>query len=198
MKKQILALFAGAMMLAACNTTPSQPSTVKSFDEIVSGRFSCKKFDSQQISKEHLDAILEAGRLAPTARNDQEQRVYVCQSEEVLAKIDKQTPCRYNAPTCLVVAYDRSKCFVYPGEKYNSGAEDATIVATHMILAAENVGVKSCWINFFNPDSLAAALALPDNEQVVMIMDLGYGAEDAQPLPSHSKRKPIEETVVYM
>ena len=52
------------------------------FIELARSRYSCKSFDSRQISKEHLDSILEAGRLAPTAKNLQEQHVYVVQSAE--------------------------------------------------------------------------------------------------------------------
>ncbi len=52
------------------------------FIELARSRYSCKSFDSRQISKEQLDSILEAGRLAPTAKNLQEQHVYVVQSAE--------------------------------------------------------------------------------------------------------------------
>ncbi len=76
--------------------------------------------------------------------------------------------------------------------------EDATIVATHMILAAADEGVDSCWINFFDPEMLAEALELPENEEVLMVMDLGYAAEGAGPLPNHTNRKRMEQTVSYM
>ena len=120
------------------------------------------------------------------------------QSEEGLAKIDSVTPCRYGAPTCLVVTYDRGNVFTYPGEKRDSGAEDASIVATHLLLAAANAGVDSCWINFFDPDRLARELNLPENEEILMILDLGYAAEGAGPLPNHFARKPLSETVSYL
>jgi len=173
-------------------------SDIPSFQEIVSSRYSCKKFSNEQISKHQLDAILEAGRLAPTAKNLQEQHIYVVQSAEVLAKIDANTPCRYGAPTCLVVAYDKNNVFTYPGGKRDSGIEDASIVATHMILAAESVGVNSCWINYFDPEKLAADLGLPENEEILMILDLGYAAEGTGPLKTHFSRKPIEEKVTYL
>lgn len=118
------------------------------FAEVVKNRYSCKKYDEKQISAEQLDAVLQAGRLAPTAKNLQGQRIYVVQSAEGLAKIDELTPCRYGAPTVLVVAFDKNSVFVYPGEEANSGVEDASIVATHMMLAATNTGVDSCWLNF--------------------------------------------------
>ena len=168
------------------------------FKDVIQNRYSCKKYSDRPLEPEKLEAILKAGRLAPTAKNLQEQRIYVVQSPEALAKIDTVTPCRYNAPTVLVVAYDRDNVFTYPGEKRDSGTEDATIVATHMILAAADEGVDSCWINFLDPDKAKEALGLPENEEVLMFMDLGYAAEGAGPLPNHSNRKDLSETVTYL
>ncbi len=165
------------------------------FTEVIESRYSCKKYGGVRISDAQLNAILAAGRVAPTAKNYQEQRVYVARSAEALAKIDKATPCRYGAPTVLVVAYDKNNVFTYPGGKRDSGIEDATIVATHMLLAARNAGVDSCWVNFFDPDLLAADLGLPENEEILMLLDLGFAAEGAGPLPNHASRKPLTETV---
>ena len=133
------------------------------FSEVVRERYSCKSYESRQIEQEKLDQILEAGRLAPTAKNLQEQHIYVIQSEEGLAKIDKLTRCRYGAPTVLLVAFDKNNVFTYPGGKRDSGIEDADIVATHL-----------------------------------MLLDLGYPTEDAGPLPNHSNRKELSETVSYL
>lgn len=168
------------------------------FMDAVRERYACKKFDAAQIAKEQLDTILEAGRLAPTAKNNQEQHIYVVQSEEGLAKIDSLTPCRYGAPTVLVVAFDKTNTFTYPGQKYDSGIEDASIVATHMLLAAKSAGVDSGWVNFFDPDKVAETFGLPENEEVLTFINLGYAAEGTQPGPTHASRKPIEETVSFI
>ena len=154
------------------------------FKEVIKKRYSCKNYSDKKVEQEKLDAILNAGRLAPTAKNLQEQHVYVIQSPEVLAKVDKATPCRYNASTVIAVAFDKNNVFTYPGEKRDSGIEDASIVATHMILAAADEGIDSCWLNFFDPDKLA--------------IDLGYAAEGAGPLDNHDSRKPLTETVSYL
>ena len=74
------------------------------FKEVVKNRYSCKKYSGRPVEKEKLTAILEAGRLAPTAKNLQEQRIYVLQSAEDLAAVDAVTPCRYGAPVVLAVA----------------------------------------------------------------------------------------------
>lgn len=157
------------------------------FSDIIRDRYSCKKYDGRQLSQEQLSAILEAGRLAPTAKNLQEQHVYVIQSEEGLAKVDEVTPCRFGAPTVLLVAFNKDDVFTYPGDKRTSGVEDATIVATHMLLAAANEGVDSCWINKFDPERACEAFGLPADEDVLMFLDLGFAAEGvtppAQPFP---------------
>ena len=168
------------------------------FNEVIKNRYSCKKYSDKKVEEEKLNAILEAGRLAPTAKNLQEQHIYVVQSEEALAKIDAATPCRYGAPVVLVVAFNKNNVFTYPGGKRDSGVEDASIVATQMILAAYNEGVDSCWLNYFDPDELAASLGLPDNEEILMVLDLGYAAEGAGPLDNHFNRKDLSETVSYM
>lgn len=90
------------------------------FKSVVKNRYSCKKYSERQVEKEKLEAILEAGRLAPTAKNLQEQKIYVIQSEEGLQKVDTVTPCRYGAPTVLAVAYDKTNVFTYPGESRTS------------------------------------------------------------------------------
>ena len=168
------------------------------FTEVVKNRYSCKKFNDSKITAQQLNEILEAGRLAPTAKNLQEQHIYVVQSEEGLAKIDKVTPCRYGATTVLVVAFDKNNVFTYPGGKRNSSIEDASIVATHMILAAHNAGVDSCWINFFDPEILAKELNLPENEEILMLLDLGFAAEGTKALPNHFNRKELTQTVSYL
>ena len=168
------------------------------FTEVVKNRYSCKKYDGRQITEEQLDAILAAGRLAPTAKNLQEQHIYVVQSAEALAMVDQCTPCRYGAPTVLVVAFDKDNVYTYPDQKRQSGIEDAAIVATHLMLAATNAGVDSCWLNCVHIDALHDALNLPENEEILMLLDLGYAAEDTKPLANHFSRKDLKETVSYL
>ena len=175
------------------------------FTEVIKNRYSCKKYDSaKQLSDEQLNAILEAGRVAPTAKNLQEQHIYVVQSAEALAKVDACTPCRYGAPTVLVVAYDKNNVYTYPTAKgpetdhRKSGTEDAAIVATHLMLGAYNAGVDSCWLNCVHIDDLHDALGLPENEEILMLLDLGFATEDAKPLSNHFSRKPLSETVSFL
>lgn len=168
------------------------------FEEVIKNRYSCKKYSDKKVEKEKLDKILEAGRLAPTAKNLQEYHIYVIQSEKNLKKVDEVTPCRYGASTVLLVTYDKTNVFTYPGGSRNSGIEDATIVATHMMLAAKNQGVESCWINFLDPDITHKKFRLPAKEEVLMMLDIGYPAEDCEINPLHNKRKDLSETVTFI
>ena len=168
------------------------------FEEVIKNRYSCKKYSDKKVEKEKLDKILEAGRLAPTAKNLQEYHIYVIQSEKNLKKVDEVTPCRYGASTVLPVTYDKTNVFTYPGGSRDSGIEDATIVATHMMLAAKNQGVESCWINFLDPDITHKKFRLPAKEEVLMMLDIGYPAEDCEINPLHDKRKDLSETVTFI
>ena len=168
------------------------------FKEVIRNRYSCRKYSDKAVEPEKLTAILEAGRIAPTAKNLQEQRIYVLQSDEALAKIDSVTPCRFGAPVVIAVAFDKNNVYTYPGEMKQSGDEDATIGATHMILAATDEGLGTCWLNRFDPMETAKILGLLENEVLVMLMDVGYAAEDAAPSPMHESRKDLSETVKYL
>ena len=168
------------------------------FKDVIRNRYSCRKYSEKEVEAEKLAAILEAGRLAPTAKNLQEQRIYVIKSEEALAKIDSVTPCRFGAPIVIAVAFDKDNVYTYPGGMKSSGDEDAAIVATHMILAAADEGLGSCWLNRFDPQQTAELLGLPENEELVMLMDVGYAVEEAAPSPMHVSRKDISETVRYL
>ena len=86
------------------------------FIDLVKERYSCKNFANLALDRDDLERVLEAGRLAPTAKNNQPQRIYVAESKKALAIIDEHTPCRYGAPTVLVVAFDKDLSLIHISE----------------------------------------------------------------------------------
>ncbi|WP_068540301.1 nitroreductase family protein [Olegusella massiliensis] len=168
------------------------------FLSLAQARFSCKAYTDTPIDDQQLAVVLEAGRLAPTAKNSQPQRIYVLKSSDALAKVDEITPCRYGAPIVLLVCYDADAVFHYPQSSQDSGAEDAAIVTTHMMLAAANEGLGSCWVNLFNPEQTQQIFDLPKQYVPVALLDLGHAAADGVPLKNHELRKPLSETVSYL
>lgn len=165
------------------------------FEKVIKERFSVRKFKNEKVSNELINKILEAGNLAPTAKNYQPQKIYVVQSQEGLNKIDKASPCRYNAPICLIVASDKS--VAWSKEDYSTYEMDACIVATHMMLEATNLGVNNIWIEMFDKKTLKQEFNLSDNIEPICIIPLGYKADDFVPSPLHNKRKTLSEIVEY-
>ena len=131
------------------------------FLELAARRCSIRNFSDRQIEQDKMDRILEAARLAPTGANLQPQKIYVLQSEEAIKKIRGLTECAFNAPTVLLVTYDKNKEWKNALEEgYSCGQQDASIVAAHMMLEACELGLSSCWVNVFPPTKLMQAFGL--------------------------------------
>ena len=144
----------------------------------------------------HLEKILEAGHVAPTACNNQPQRIYVAKSAASREKLASVCRCTFGAPVILVVCYDRDRDWknkIMPG--YESGETDAAIVCTHMMLEAWEQGIGSCWVGYFNAQEVARVLELPENVTVSALLPMGYPAENAEPLPLHTQFRPTTEIV---
>ena len=166
------------------------------FSQVIRDRFSVRKYAERPIEEETLQAILEAGRIAPTAANKQPQRVYVIRSAEGLEKIRALTRCAFNAPVVLLFTVDENEQWRSPLEEgFTSGHQDVSIVATHMMLAAWDLGVGSCWVNFFPNTATRDAFGIPENEKAVLLLPLGYPAEGAAPAPMHSVKKDMAALV---
>lgn len=166
------------------------------FQELAKNRYSVRSFRETPIEKEHMDLILEAGRVAPTACNFQPQKIYVARSDEAREKLASVCRCTFGAPVILVVGYDRTRDWknkLMPG--LTSGETDAAIVCTHMMLQAADLGIGSCWVGYFNPEQVAEVLGLPENITVTALLPIGYPAENAAPLPLHSQYRELADTV---
>lgn len=167
-----------------------------SFSQLVRQRFSVRKFDSRPLEPEKLRLILEAGRLAPTARNLQPQRILVIQGPD-LEKLQDCTPCLYGQSVALVVCYDKNESW-----KSRSGREigdvDGTIVLTQMMYQAEDLGIGSLIVGMYKESLLRERFRIPENLEIVSLLMLGYPDADCQPHPQlHFSRKPQNQTVFY-
>ena len=165
------------------------------FEKVIRERFAVRKFKDNLISDELINEILEAGNLAPTAKNLQPQKIYVVKSKEGLDKIDKASPCRYNAPVCLIVASDKN--VAWSKDNYSTYEMDACIVATHMMLEATNLGIDNIWIEMFDKKILKQEFNLGENIEPICLIPLGYKTDDCKPSPMHNTRKDLSEIVEY-
>ncbi|MBR3162030.1 MAG: nitroreductase family protein [Bacilli bacterium] len=165
------------------------------FEKVIKDRSATRKFSDRKVEKNILEKILEAGRIAPTAKNLQPFKIYVVESDEGLKKIDKASPCRYGAPTVLLVCGDRKQAYVKNGNPIY--VMDASIVTTHMMLEATNFGVDNIWVEMFDDDIIRDEFDIPENLVPVCLLPIGYKTEACPSSPFHEIRKSINELVEY-
>ncbi|MBO5352847.1 MAG: nitroreductase family protein [Lachnospiraceae bacterium] len=160
-------------------------------------RCSVRKYKKEAVEKEKLEKLLEAARVAPTAANAQSQRILVINSSEGLEKLSKGVNF-HGAPLALIVCGDHSSVFVRPFDKKDMVSVDATIVADHIVLEAEDLGLSSCWLTYFDPEVIRAEFHIPEQLEPVAIIALGYAdTEKASPDRHEKARKALDEIVFY-
>lgn len=165
------------------------------FLELSSSRYSVRGFKCDPIPQDAIDKILLAAQAAPTAHNNQPQKIMVVKSPDGLEKLKKCTECHYNAPLAFLICYDKDKCWKRSYDGKTSGDIDASIVTTHMMLQAQELGIGSTWVMYFISEAVRVEFELPDNIEPSAILVMGY--PDAEPSPNHSSRRSSEEYVTY-
>lgn len=167
------------------------------FMSLAEKRYSVRNFKDKKLEKEVIDKILKAGHLAPTGCNYQPQRILVLKSEDAIEKLKNCTKCHFNAPNAMLICYNTDECWTRKYDGAKSGPCDACIVTTHMMLAAFEMGVGSCWVMHFNPFAIKEAFNLPDNIEPIALLVMGYPDEDSAPMNLHSQFRDIDEVVKY-
>jgi nitroreductase len=166
------------------------------FKELSTARYSVRQFKNKPVEQQDLDLILGAARNAPTAANKQPQRILVVQDEAGLAKADACTPCRFGAPLVFIICYDKNEAWVRKFDGADSGEVDASIVTSHMMLQAADLGLGTTWVMHFDPVKAREGFALPLNIIPVVFLPAGYPADDAQPAGFHSLRHSLEKLLL--
>lgn len=166
------------------------------FEDVIKNRTAVRKFSDKKVSNELISKILDSSRLAPTAKNLQPQKIYVITSNDGLQKIDSVTPCRYNAPVVLLICSDKN--IAWHNNGYSTYEVDASIVATHMMLEATNLGIDNIWVRYFDIKDVQRVFNLDDNIIPVCIMPIGYKTDDYTFSANHNIRRDIDEYVTYI
>ena len=195
-------LVGSALVLAGgCDKAASETAAVETnptFLQLAKDRFSVRYYAKTPVEQEKIDAILEAARVAPTAKNLQPFHIYVLKSAEAIAKINKLSRCAYEAPVVFIVCYDKSKAWVSPFDANdNSGVMDASIVGTHMMLEATEQGLGSCWVKFFDPKEVAAAFDIPKNLTPSFLLDVGFPQKGTAPSKMHFEKREVKDFATY-
>lgn len=167
------------------------------FEKLIKERYSVRKFLPEHLKKEDIEKILSAGHLAPTGCNFQPQRILVLNSDEATEKLKGCTKCHFDAPSAMLICYNKDESWVRKCDGALSAPVDAAIVTTHMMLAAHNIGVGSCWVMHFDPEAMKKTYNIPENYEPVALLVMGYPAPDAAPIAMHNTFRPIDEVVSY-
>lgn len=168
------------------------------FKTVIQNRYSCRAFDQREIRQEIINRILEAGRIAPTAVNKQPVHVWAVTRPEMLEAIKGVTRSNYGAPLLLVVGCRPADAWVRRYDGKNGAEVDASIVATYLMLAAENAGLATLWVGSFDPALLADLLPGTEGYDLVAIINVGYPADGSVPSAMHGSRVSMEEFVTRL
>lgn len=167
-----------------------------SFLKLARSRYSSRKYKPVTVSREDLDYVLEAGRVAPSACNNQPWVIYIADREDQRSRIHECYPAAWfrTAPVILVICGDHSRSWVRSDGKDHCDI-DAAILADHMTLAATDRGLATCWICAFDRGKCEKALGLPSNLEPMVILSLGYPADEGDPDRHDRQRKTLEQIV---
>jgi nitroreductase len=169
-----------------------------SFLDLVHERFSCRKFDSKPVEQEKIDKIIDAAMAAPTACNMQPFKVWIMNDETNISKLAKATPFTFGTKTVMVIGADEANTFVRKFDNKNFAQIDATIAATHIMLAIQELGLGTTWVGYFDPTVLKSEFPQMANYEIVAIFPIGYPAQDVEIADMHYKSKGKEELVTVL
>ena len=161
--------------------------------EAIKGRRSIRVYAQKPIEKEKIEAVLEAARLAPSARNRQKWQFIVVTDPDLKDKMldacnnqsfVKQAP-------AIIVACGSEPGIMTCGQPVET--IDVSIALSFIILKAYEEGLGTCWLGNFNKDKVKAVLGIPDDVSVVAVTPLGYPAES----PDARSRVSLDEIVSW-
>jgi nitroreductase len=161
------------------------------FLELIRTRYSVRSYESAPVEKEVLERVFDAFVLAPTAANRQPLGLVVIETEgreEELRRIYNRDWFASQPPVVVCVCADMDACWVR-GDGRPYGDVDATIAMDHLILAATEEGLGTCWIGAFDPQAAREILNLPEHVEPIALTPLGYPADE----PGRKVRKDLEE-----
>lgn len=168
------------------------------FLELAGKRYSCRKYDSRPVEREKLEKILEAGRIAPSAVNKQPWRFHVFTNKESLNEFYGVYHREWfrTAPCVIAICGDHRESWKRKDGKDHCDT-DIAIATDHMTLQAAELGLATCWICNFDPEKTREALELPGHQEPMVLIPVGYPLDSPDPERHRTKRKTLEEIVVY-
>jgi len=165
--------------------------------ELAKRRCSMRQYSEQKIENDKITTILECARVAPTGVNYQPHHILVLSTQLALDKL-KNCANTFNAPLVMIVCVDSSVSWTRKYDNKSIADIDATIVADHILMSAESLGLGTCWVVSFKSDLLRASYNIPQNLEPVAIITIGYDGTDRTSPDRHiAARKPLQDIITY-
>jgi len=158
--------------------------------DTIKRRYSCRGYADTPVEPEKINILLEAARLAPSARNVQDWRFVVVtdtDTRKALQTAAAGQPFVAQAPVVIVACSVSNKRMNLCAQPYAS--INVAIALEHIALAATSVGLAACWIGSFKPQAVRRILNIPTHIAVVELMSLGYPIEKGV----SPKRLPVDQ-----
>ena len=177
------------------------------FSEVIKVRHSCRAYLEDDIPREVLNEILQAGLSAPSAQNRQPWRYIVVQDKPLIKKIAFHSIVGAtnffikDAPVVIVACADLDSALRFNGQEYY--LVDVAISFQQMMLAAWNHGIGSCWLAAFDEKALKKLLDIPEKHRVVGMSPFGFPkdknfyAKMISFFAGAGKRKALDQVVVF-
>lgn len=151
-----------------------------SFADLTKSRYSCRHYEQRPVDAAALDAIIEAGRVAPSACNNHPTRVIVCDTPETLAKAAASCPrfdrdgSIFGAPAVFIALAKTEDAWVRKYDQMNSSEIDTSIVIDQMMMQATELGLGTCWVCAFDPEVISEQFELPQGYRAISMLTCGY------------------------
>ena len=161
--------------------------------EAIQKRYSCRAYQQREIEREKIDKLLEAIRLAPSAKNTQDWRFIVVTDKDIKAQVAATTnrPEVFEKAGAIIVGCSNSDYVMQCGQAI--APIDVSIALEHICLQATELGLGTCWIGSFKTEKVRAIIGIPDDINIVELMAVGYPADSAK----QPNRLNMEEIICY-
>lgn len=178
------------------------------FMELVMARSSVRRYSGRPVEREAIERCLESARLAPSACNSQPWRFVVIDdgplrtriAESVFSGIYSMNSFAGQAPVLVAVIRESSGVCATAGgwlRGVQYGLIDIGIACEHFILQAEEEGIGTCWLGWFNERALKKELGLKRRDRVEAVISMGYAPEEPAQTAPRSGRKMLDEIRSY-
>ncbi|MBE5024386.1 nitroreductase family protein [Olsenella sp. DSM 107455] len=165
------------------------------FLQLAHDRYSCRDLSGRPVEAEKIEALVDAAVAAPTAVNRQPWHLWVVESPDAVERLSALTRFSFGARVILMLGARADEAWTRKYDGRNFADVDASIVGTHIMLAAHDLGLGTTWVGHFDAPAVHEAFPETEGYDLVALFPVGYPAEGAEPSANHAAHRPTDELV---